>query len=245
MIKLPHHEFGLALSFERNLDINPTELVVGNDRNWTGSAWVSRQELQKAVETRSKWQMRIWMQDGQFHRLAASSLTALLEFFDNEGTCAPYGSASAFPDDVDLIAITHNRVLWNRSGKKKLSIERTVEEAVDSRHRKWVNNEQRQKAIELTSIWTIAIQGPRLRPSILVAAEWDVLLEAANTAVEEQRVGKKRSSSARRPTRRRSPVQEDSCGTTVPGFQGRSRNNRGILLERIWEKLQAFAQTVR
>jgi hypothetical protein len=245
MIKLPHHEFGLALSFERNIDINPIDFVVGNDRNWTGSAWVSRQERQKAVETRSKWQIRIWLEDGQFRVLAASSLTALIEFFDEEGTCAPYGTASAFPDDVDLIAITHNLVRWNRSGKKKLSIERTVEELVDSRHRKWVNNEQRQKAIELTSIWTIAIQGPRLRPSILVAAEWDVLLEAANTAVKEQRVGKKRSSSERRPTRRRSPVEGDRRGKTVPGSQVRSRNNRGNLLRRIWEKLQAFAQTVR
>jgi hypothetical protein len=212
MIRFPQHQFGLTLSFERNIDINPVELVVGNDRNWTGSAWVSRQERQKALETRSKWRIRIWLQDGQFRGLAASSLTALIEFFDKEGTCAPYGTASEFPDDVDLIVITHNQALWNSSGKKKLSIERTVEKLVDSRHRKWVSNEQRQKAIELTSIWTIAIHGPRLRSCVLVAAEWDVLIEAANTAVNEQRVRKKRSSSARRPTRRRSPVQEDSCG---------------------------------
>ena len=245
MIKLPHHEFGLDLSFERDIDINPTESVVGNNRNWTGSAWVSRQERQKAVETRSKWQIRIWLEDGQFRKLAASSLTALIEFFDEEGTCAPYGTVSQFPDDVDLIAIRHNPVLRNSSGKKKLPIERAVEKVVNFRSGKWVSDEQRQKAIELTSIWTIAIRGPRIRSFVLAAAEWDVLIEAASTAVNEQRLGKQRSPSARRPTRRRSPVQGDSRGKMVPGSQVRSRNNRGNLLRRIWEKLQAFAQTVR
>ncbi len=241
MIRFPRHECGLSICFERNIDIDPNELVVANDRNLTGLVWVSREEHQRAVETRSKWWISIRLEDGLPRELAASSFNALIDFFDEDGTCASYGTASQFPDDMDFIVITHHPVPRNSSGKKK----RPVEKMVDLFRGKWVSDEQRQKAIELTSIWTIAIRGPRIRSFVLAAAEWDVLIEAANAAVNEKRAVKKRSSSARRPTRRRPPVQGDSSEKAVPPSQGRSRNNRRNLLRRIWEGLQAFAQAVR
>ena len=241
MIRFPQHESGLNICFERNIDIDPNELVVGNDRNWTGLAWVSQEEHQKAVETRSKWGIRIRLEDGTVRELAASSFTALIDFFDEDGTCASYGTASEFPDDMDFIVITHHPVPWNSSGKKKLPVEKMV----DLFRGKWVSDEQRQKAIELTSIWTIAIRGPRIRSLLLAAAEWDVLIEAANTAVNEKRVVKKRSSSARSPTRRQSPVQGDSSEKTVPASQGSSEKQPEKLTSAHLGRVQAFAQTVR
>ena len=242
MIRFPQHESGLSICFERNIDIDPNELVVGNDRNLTGLVWVSREEHQRAVETRSKWWIRIRLEDGLRRELAASSFNALIDFFDEDGTCASYGTASEFPDDMDFIVITHHPVPRNSSGKKK----RPVEKMVDLFRGKWVSDEQRQKAIELTSIWTIAIRGPRIRSFLLAAAEWDVLIEAAKCGCQRE-ARREEAVVLCTPSNVGAGLQSKGIAPKKPfqPSQGRSRNNRRNLLRRIWEGLQAFAQAVR